>query len=523
MHGIPHSSAEAADFVSAALSKKPDLVVHSGDLPATVRALSELFAASGYFFDRGGPVKIIQSPEGGAPVAARLTVNLVVIEAHHLCQPIKLDAGGNRIPVTLSERVGKMYLDMMGDWGLRHLAGIATTPLLLADGSMRAVGGYDEATGQWCSRVPPLKLLERPTQADAKAALRFIRQTFQTFPFADAQRKHDPARGVEVVNLDSPIGADESAFLAGLLTAISRPSLQLAPGFLARAPSISGAGTGKGMLVRAICEIAYGLRPRAFTTGTEKAELDKRLAAELVEAAPVLFLDNVNGVVLRSDTLASVLTERPARVRLLGVTRMVPLNSTAFIAITGNGLTVSEDLARRFLVCELDALCEDPEARSFEDGFLGQIESRRGELLAAALAIWRWGRQNPTEIKRGRPLGSFETWCSWVRDPLMALGCKDPVERVASVKASDPRRQSIAELFQVWWQYHANSPVKADELHDAVKAVIDPQGRGRQYIVSYLNRHVGTRNAGFVLSSEKPTGKWGASTYALQLANPPRH
>jgi hypothetical protein len=201
----------------------------------------------------------------------------------------------------------------------------------------------------------------------------------------------------------------------------------------------------------------------------------------------------------------------------------VPLNSTAFIAITGNGLTVSGDLARRFLVCELDALCEDPEARSFEDGFLGQIESRRGELLAAALAIWRWGRQNPTEIKRGRPLGSFETWCSWVRDPLMALGCKDPVERVASVKASDPRRQSIAELFQVWWQYHANSPVKADELDDAVKAVIDPQGRGRQYIVSYLNRHVGTRNAGFVLSSEKPTGKWGASTYALQLANPPRH
>ena len=44
------------------------------------------------------------------------------------------------------------------------------------------------------------------------------------------------------------------------------------------------------------------------------------------EAHPSLFLDNVNGIALRSDTLASVLTERPARVRPLGLSRMVPLN-----------------------------------------------------------------------------------------------------------------------------------------------------------------------------------------------------
>src|SRR5262249_56331485 len=92
-----------------------------------------------------------------------------------------------------------------------------------------------------------------------------------------------------------------------------------------------GAGSGKGLLVRAICMIAFGNRPRAFTAGSERHELDKRLAAELIEAQPVLYLDNANGTVLRSDLLASVLTERPARVRLLGVSRMVPLNSTAFV------------------------------------------------------------------------------------------------------------------------------------------------------------------------------------------------
>ena len=163
---------------------------------------------------------------------------------------------------------------------------------------------------------------------------------------------------------------------------------------LVTAPAVSGAGSGKGLLVRAICSIAFGIRPRAFTSGGERQELDKRLAAELVEAQPALFLDNANGVVLRSDTLASVLTERPARVRLLGQTRMVPLNSIAFLAITGNGLTVTEDLARRFNPCELDARCEDPEARPFPARFLQQIERQRSELLAAALTIWRFGRQN---------------------------------------------------------------------------------------------------------------------------------
>jgi hypothetical protein len=161
-----------------------------------------------------------------------------------------------------------------------------------------------------------------------------------------------------------------------------------------------------------------------------------------------IFLDNVNGTMLRSDTLASVLTERPTRVRRLGRTGMVTLNSTAFIAVTGNGLTVSEDLARRFIISQLDAHCEDPEQRRFEPGFLQQIQSRRADLLGAALTIWRWGRQNAAHLDPGRPLGSFETWAEWCRDPLLALGCRDPVERIDSVKADDPQRRQIVTLFE---------------------------------------------------------------------------
>jgi len=433
---------------------------------------------------------------------------------------VKVNSDGQHVSVTLPDRVAGMYLDMSGEWDLPPLSGVSTAPLLSADGSVRAADGYDPATGLWCCRIPKLTLPARPSRADAEAALRLLRQEFQTFPFGDARRRWDASLGVEVVDITAPPGQDESAFLVAHLTAVCRPSLSLAPGVLFTAPAVSGAGSGRGLLVRAICSVAFGIRPRAFTAGSERNELDKRLSAELIEAQPVLFLDNANGIVLRSDTLASVLTERPARVRVLGETRMVLLNSTAFVAITGNGLTVSEDLARRFILCGLDARCEDPESRHFPVGFLDQIERRRPDLLAAVLSIWRWGRQNASGLARGKPLGSFEQWAEWCRDPLVALGCRDPVERIEVLKANDPRRRRIADLFQTWWEHHDSTPIKANQVADMVKAVADPQGRGRQYLATFLTGLVGTHAAGFVLTRQEPAGKWAATTYALTKAAP---
>ena len=510
----------ATEIVDLALKAKPELIVYSGDLPATAEALRDLLATSGKLFDRGLPVRVIRPADGSLPSAVRLTKHNVVIEAHRHCQPVKVDEDGEYIPITLPDRVAQMYLDMCGEWDLPPLTGVSTSPLLSPDGSVRVADGYDPATGLWCCGVPSLRLPARPSRAGAEAALALLRQTFRTFPFADAPRRWDLSLPVEVVDLACSPGRDESAFLNALLTAVCRASLWLAPGLLLTAPAVSGAGTGKGLLARAICTIAFGIRPRAFTMGSDRQELDKRLAAELIEAQPALFLDNVNGIALRSDTLASVLTERPARVRLLGQTRMVPLNSTAFISITGNGLTVTEDLARRFIPCQLDARCEDPELRQFGSGFLDEIERRRAELLVAGLTIWRWGRQNAPMLPRGKSLGSFETWAEWCRDPLFALGCRDPVERIQVLKANDPRRQRIAELFQVWWEHHGATPVKANQLAEPVKAVADPQGRGRQYLATFIAGLAGTHAGGFVLSRQESAGKWTAATYALTEAVP---
>jgi hypothetical protein len=279
---------------------------------------------------------------------------------------------------------------------------------------------------------------------------------------------------------------------------------------------MSGAGAGKGLLARCICIIAFGRDPHAVTSGATPEELEKRIAAELMEGSPALFLDNLNNTAFKSDLLASAITERPARVRLLGKSQMVPLNASALVILTGNGLTVSEDLARRFIMVEFDPRTEDPETRPFNTDIRVEVRERRTELLAALLTIWRWGRIAGADIKLGRELGSFEQWSRWVRDPLLALGCQDPVERVSEAKARDGRRQTVAELFATWWAKHSDLPVAASQLHDDVSKLADPQNRGRQYLTYYLTRLAGTRMAGFVLTRQEAIGKWGKATYALK-------
>jgi hypothetical protein len=162
-----------------------------------------------------------------------------------------------------------------------------------------------------------------------------------------------------------------------------------------------------------------------------------------------------------------------------------------------NGVALSEDLVRRFLVLELDPRTEDPESRPFEPGFLKSIAARRAELLSAALTIWRWGRLKEHAIPRGRPLGSYETWTRWVRDPLLALGCADPVERIAQIKARDPERQRKVAIFDAWWEENRGKPIAATQLSDRVRKLIDPDGKTRQHLAAAVSRLAGTRVGGY--------------------------
>ena len=146
----------AAEIVDLALKPKPELFIHSGNLPASVEALH-----SDRLYDRGLPVRFVEPFDGASPSAVALTRNNVVMETHRLCQPVKIDSQGKQVEVTLPDRAAQMYLDMVGEWKLRPLAGISMAPLLFSDGSMRAVRG---ALAFPCCRCRSIPLSLRRSQ-----------------------------------------------------------------------------------------------------------------------------------------------------------------------------------------------------------------------------------------------------------------------------------------------------------------------------------------------------------------------
>ena len=483
-------------------STLPDLIIDDGDLPAAARELAGLIAAGERFLDNGNGIVQVTVVDG-MPRASMVTPEAVRVLAHEICRPVKGLKNGFE-PVTLSADVANLYLKGLPDHGLKRFKGITASPILSGDGSIRMADGYDEQTGLWCHGIPHVPVPDKVDRAAAERALEYIRMTFRTFAFADAETIFDPLLGVNVVTGKPKL--DESSFISALMTAVCRASLPLAPGVLANAPNLSGAGTGKGLSVKALCIVASGASPSAFTSGHDEKELDKRLSAALVEARPAILLDNFNSKNLESDVLASALTEDPCEVRIFGQTKMVPLYVKTLIAVTGNGVSLAEDQARRFVnKINFDSKLENPESRPFKPGFLDTIREQRGELLSAVLTIWRYGRQN--QIKRGASIGSYEVWAEWCRDPLLDLGCEDPVSRIAETKANDPRRRDLIAIFDAWWEAHLNQSRLAKDLAEEVIEAIEatsPNGHaGRQYVVSWLMKHDGTRIGGYVLTGVK--------------------
>jgi hypothetical protein len=285
--------------------------------------------------------------------------------------------------------------------------------------------------------VPDLKLPEKVDEGAAQAALARLRARFATFPFSDAELIKDPDTGIAKVRQDLPPGHDEAAFLVALMTSVQRYSLPLAPGVVIRAPLQSGSGTGKGQLARAMAYIATGTWPHAFTAGHSPEEMDKRLSASLMSGDPFIFMDNANATALKSDTLASAITEPHTKIRILGRSTMTAIQGCACIVLTGNGLLLSEDLVSRFLLVELDAKVEDAETRTVPTGFLDGIQRDRISILEDLMLIARWGL---TQAVHGKPLRNFTAWARRCRDPFLALGCPDPVDRLARLKAADPLR-----------------------------------------------------------------------------------
>jgi hypothetical protein len=325
---------------------------------------------------------------------------------------------------------------------LRPLHGVIDAPILRADGSILEQDGYDESTGLYVHKAPELHALRipsTPTREVAVRALEALKEPIASFPFVS--------------------GADQSAFLSGVLSAVMRPSLTTVPmtAFTAPAP-----GSGKSTLADLISVIATGERTAVVGQARDEAETEKRLVGRMIAGTPVINLDNCSWPV-EGDFLCQLVTQPAVSVRPLGTSELKSLPTSATLLATGNSLVIGGDMTRRVLLVALDPGVERPEHRHFAFDPIVFAMEHRAKLVCAALTILRAffvskvGRQAP-------PLGSFEQWSDTVRSALLWLGEPDPCDVMKRARETDPKLQELREVLHSWYSVLRDEAVRTQDV-----------------------------------------------------------
>jgi hypothetical protein len=468
---------------------RPTITITPSDLPRVVdEAEAALLAADLDFYQRGQTIvrpasRSIQTHRKNEIEVQRL----VRVNKHHLMETLTRCAtfvsvnpqSGAQGPIDCPLKIAETYLAREGHWKLPVLKGIINAPTLRDDGSILDHPGYDQATqllydpqGIDFGDIEP-----NPTQDDAKAALSTLRELITTFPFVS--------------------DADYSVALSTILTAVICRSIPACPLHGFTAPI---AGSGKSMLVDIASIIATGHPAAVIAQGKTEEELEKRLDSALLASDQMISIDNCEQP-LGGEKLCTLITGTTAKIRPLGRSELVQVPSNTFITATGNNLMLVGDMTRRALLCCLDPKSERPELRQFEFSPITIASTDRPRFVRASLTILRayWCAKRPPQD--ATPLGSFDDWCRWIRDPLIWLGETDPVATMERVRESDPKLNRLKNIIQLWEASLGNAPVTAKQVISTATNCSDFEEA--LLTVVYGNQNLSSNRLGVWLSANK--------------------
>jgi hypothetical protein len=205
-------------------------------------------------------------------------------------------------------------------------------------------------------------------------------------------------------------------------------------------------GAGKTLLVKTAVVPVLGQAPVGIVPKDED-ELRKAIAATVREARSVLFLDNVKGH-LSSEALESLLSAQTFSGRVLGVSETFTAPNLATVFVTGNGCTVSPDLRRRSLFCELFIEAERPEDRKFTRMLeVGELLQERERILSALWSLVQsWdlaGRPGPSKTS-----SSFPHWAAIVGGIVEHSGFGCPLD-APNITAGDVDGRDMHKLAEL--------------------------------------------------------------------------
>lgn len=302
------------------------------------------------------------------------------------------------------------------DWGLPLLRGISGCPFPRPDGSLATANGYDPATGVYLhfDGVLP-EIPERPYYDDAADSYLRLSYLVDGFHFADA-----PSQAVA---------------LCSLMQAVTRKSYAYAPQVCVDG---GDTGIGKSFLTEVDAALSTGREVINVALGPNEDENEKRLSAALRSGIPMFNIDNVRGM-CDGELWLSMLTGR-ASIRPFGRNdKLVEVDSRVNVSVTGIGLTFSDEMVRRSMMCRLLR-----PSKSYSHNPVAEILANRGRYVADVLTLVRFYHlEGCPPVAGARPVTHLAPWDRMVRLPLMFMGAADPLATQEAIRATDPERAKV--------------------------------------------------------------------------------
>lgn len=385
-----------------------------------VEALAEVYERSEGIveIDRNGVIRQVES------------VRLRDIIAHYVSFFVATEK--KSVSIAVPDLVAKTLVARPSP-GFRPLTSVIRTPTLRPDGSILEQPGYDSATGLYYlpDDVSYAPIAQEPTRAKALAALRFLGEPLQDFPFCtDAHR---------------------AGALCYLMTCVLRSAIDgVTPGFGFDAPD---PGTGKTLFARMGGWIAQGKDPALEAYRHEVEEQEKRATSTLLQGKPIVIWDNIRHR-FGSEITDLLITGRYFTGRVLGSSSMPDLLNNTVWCFNGNNLRLNNaDSIRRLIWIRMAYPKGDPTKRTdFKiHGLQKWVIARREKLVRACLTVARYGVLNPKPLP---PYASFEEWSVLIRQPVVDLLENPEADPLNGFPSEDPdiyeEGAAIAAFYAEW-------------------------------------------------------------------------
>jgi hypothetical protein len=407
-----------------------------------------------------------------------------------------------------------LVLDAAGDSRrVRELRRLVAYPIFLK-GLELAKPGWNDECGVFYDEPEELEgLTDNPPEMTIEEIHAVLDNLLVDFPF-----KHDCPESL------GGGSASKENYLGLLLTVL----LQLAiegniPMHLLTSPIPR---TGKTKLAETVLGGLFLGRPvPAMQLAGAEEEIDKRIISMLLAGMTITHIDNVRDD-LDSAHLASLLTSREYKGRLLASNKVPSFRNNLILVASGNNVRATDEICKRTVPIALVPKSDSPEdRRDFKHtdlpNYIREVRRRALGALIRMVLIWRDNQRSLSENLKG----GFEHWSQLVGGVLSAAGyTRWRLNERAWLKSADTNTADLRTLVEEWHKKAGETDQTAKELYSLAETLglfpqamrsSTEQGRLMSFVKGVLKKYIDAPVGQYIIRRRGDAGS--RSVYYLEV------